>query len=198
MQISRGRRCKACHYWPVRDYVHNKDHSGSQPINKEFSSKVISKSIAKHPAEKVLRQLLSTKQDKHSSNMYHSLWPLDLEASNFSGDRPARSRCASTLCTFTCQRDCPGRHISTDHLAIWKAFFAKGERGLKNVYMNSQGLLLSIFHKVSFHYVGTSLSPASTRHTIPENHDKHSNNKPSYCKCCTFSPNSVRYPKSIA
>ena len=21
VQISRGRRCKACHYWPVRDYV---------------------------------------------------------------------------------------------------------------------------------------------------------------------------------
>lgn len=115
-----GRFC--CHS------VHNKDHGGSQPINKEFSSKVITdyctllykaiSKIAKHPTEKVLRQLLSTKQDKHSSNMYHSLWPLDLEASNFSGNRPARSCCASTLCTFLCQRDCPGRHISTDHLAI--------------------------------------------------------------------------------
>ena len=68
VQISRGRRCKACHYWPVRDYVHNKDHSGSQPINQEFSSKVITtlcyikpfQKVAKHPTEKVLRQLLST------------------------------------------------------------------------------------------------------------------------------------------
>lgn len=31
--------------------------------------------------------------------------------------KPAWSCCASTLCTFLCQRNCPGRHISTDHLA---------------------------------------------------------------------------------
>lgn len=77
-----GRFC--CHS------VHNKDHGGSQPINKELLSKVITyyctllyKAISKsskNPTEKVLRQVLSTKHGKHSSNMYDSLWPLDLEA----------------------------------------------------------------------------------------------------------------------
>ena len=84
------------------------------------------------------------------------------------GDRPARRRGASTLCTFICQRDCPGRHISTDHLALAKVLRKRlGEKECLQCMDFPQSQLKND--------VEHPFSPSSTSPIIStRNHDTHS------------------------